>query len=47
MKPPWPERSFLARLLKSVRQRSNAKNPVAAVPVHYGTAKVVDLSARS
>jgi hypothetical protein len=45
MKLPWPERSFLARLLSRMRQ-STGTTSVSALPVHYGPASSVDISAR-
>ena len=45
MKLPWPERSFLARLLSRLRQ-STGTTSVSTLPVHYGPASSLDLSAR-
>jgi hypothetical protein len=45
MKLPWPERSFLARLLSRVRQ-STGTTPVATLPIHYGSASSIDFTAR-
>ena len=45
MKLPWPERSFLARLLSRLRQ-STGTTSVSTLPVHYGPASSHDLSAR-
>jgi hypothetical protein len=45
MKLPWPERGFLARFLSRVRQ-STGTTSVSTLPVHYGAASNIDLSAR-
>jgi hypothetical protein len=45
MKLPWPERSFLARLLSRVRQ-STGTTSVSTLPVHYGQASSIDFTAR-
>ena len=45
MKLPWPERSFLARLLSRLRQ-STGTTSVSTLPVHYGQASSHDFSAR-
>jgi predicted ATP-grasp superfamily ATP-dependent carboligase len=45
MKLPWPERSFLARLLSRLRQ-STGTTSVSTLPVHYGPAPSLDFSAR-
>jgi hypothetical protein len=45
MKLPWAERSFLARLLSRLRH-STGTTSVSTLPVHYGQASNLDLSAR-
>jgi len=45
MKLPWPERSFLARLVSRLRQ-STGTTSVSTLPVHYGPASNLDFSAR-